>query len=98
VTVRDERSLYVIAYDIADDARRSRLAATLEDFLPRVQESVFEGRLTETLVSRLRSRILEIVNVEEDSVRIYRLCAGCEKNMENLGGVPSQGDEGFIIV
>ena len=39
--------LYLIAYDISDDARRTKLAELLEGFGQRVQRSVFECDLNE---------------------------------------------------
>jgi hypothetical protein len=36
---------YVVCYDIADDARRSRVSNCLLDFGTRVQESVFVANL-----------------------------------------------------
>ena len=97
--MRDKRDFYVIAYDIRDDGRRNKLAAALENFIPRVQYSVFEGRLTETLLNRLRDLIGEIVKTEKlDAVRIYHLCPHCLARTEAVGGNPVPEDETFVIV
>ena len=77
--------LYLISYDIPDDTRRVRIADTLKDFGRRVQYSVFEALLDDELLERLRERLRRVIDDEDDSVRIYRLCAECEKLVEILG-------------
>jgi CRISPR-associated protein Cas2 len=67
----------VVAYDVVDDRRRGRLAGRLLDFLPRVQKSVYEGELPERRLEELERAVLEWVDLDVDSVRIYRLCRGC---------------------
>lgn len=67
----------VVAYDIPEDARRTRLAKFLLGYLDRVQKSVFEGEIAEKRVEAMRAGIETIIDQAEDSVRIYHLCAGC---------------------
>jgi CRISPR-associated protein Cas2 len=77
--------LILVSYDVPDDRRRTRLAHTLKDFGKRVQYSVFECRLDEDQVARLSARMEKLVAPEEDSVRIYRLCANCDAKVEIQG-------------
>lgn len=77
--------LTVVAYDVPSDRRRVKLAHTLHDFGQRVQYSVFECHLTADELSRLRSRILKLIEPEEDQVRIYLLCAECAARLEVHG-------------
>ena len=90
--------LYVIAYDIADDVRRVKLADVLKDFGRRVQYSVFEARLDAELLERLRARVARVIDSEDDSVRIYRLCGECDKLIEILGQGGRTVDEKVYIV
>lgn len=76
---------YIISYDIPDDRRRAKLAKTLKDFGDRVQYSVFEDRLDQTLYNKMVRRIREIMESKEDRVRIYCLCGSCEANMQIYG-------------
>ena len=46
--------IYIIAYDIADNKRRLRVAKTLESWGYRIQESVFQLRL-DTAHARVRA-------------------------------------------
>lgn len=77
--------LYVIAYDIPDDARRTRIADTLKDYGRRVQYSVFEALLDPHLMRDMRNRLLARLDVEEDSVRIYTVCGDCAGRIDMLG-------------
>ena len=76
---------YLVSYDIPDNKRRTRLAKLLEDFGDRVQYSVFECILDADLLGKMMARINKTVLEEEDSVRIYALCASCEKSIKIIG-------------
>jgi CRISPR-associated protein Cas2 len=77
--------LIVVSYDVPNDRRRTRLAHTLEDFGERVQYSVFECHLDEQALQILRERVTRLLDLQEDSVRIYRLCKECDRLLEVLG-------------
>jgi CRISPR-associated protein Cas2 len=80
--------LYVIAYDISEDRRRARMAKLLEDLMPRVQRSVFEGSVPE---ARLRAVLPEAITLLEpgsDSLRVYTVCGACAGKVEAYGGPP----------
>lgn len=66
----DRPQLRLIVYDISSDRRRRKVAGILEERAARVQESVFEARLSQKQLTRLRQR-LEGVLEPEDSLRIY---------------------------
>ena len=66
--------IYLVTYDIADDRRRESVAAALAAYGARVQLSVFECELPDaTAVERLKTRILELIDIHEDQVRLYHL-------------------------
>lgn len=66
--------LVVVAYDIADDRRRNRVASELENFGQRVQYSVFECHLTQAQLKMLQGRLASLIVEAEDRVRYYTLC------------------------
>lgn len=68
--------LYVVAYDIPEDRRRTRVAKEMENWGVRVQYSLFECELDSKQAAELMSR-LTALTVEEDRVRVYRLCGSC---------------------
>jgi CRISPR-associated protein Cas2 len=83
----------VIAYDISDDRRRTRICEALKSYGQRVQYSVFECDLSKMAYVRLRARLdKEISAAEGDSVRFYFLCEGCGNRVERIGGPPPLDD------
>lgn len=64
--------LRVIAYDVGSDKRRARLAARLEAVAVRVQQSVFEARMTEGTAKRLFDEAKRIAGPGA-SVRMYTI-------------------------
>lgn len=88
----------VVSYDIVDDRRRNRLAKVLQDYGHRVQKSVFECELNETLFLKMRKRLESLINREEDSIRYYFLCNRCVHNIEVSGlGLVREDDELIIV-
>jgi CRISPR-associated protein Cas2 len=77
--------LRVIAYDIASDRRRRRIAATLEERAVRVQDSVFETRLTHRQAERLMAS-LERLAAKGDSVRLYTVPDAVLPRCREVGG------------
>ncbi|MER3426212.1 MAG: CRISPR-associated endonuclease Cas2 [Thermus sp.] len=65
------KKLYAIAYDIPDNNRRVKVANLLKSYGERVQLSVFECYLDEELLSDLKTRAQKLLNLQEDSLRIY---------------------------
>ncbi len=76
---------YVIAYDIADNARRARTAKLLESLGERVQGSVFEADLNDKVLTRLQERLKKIIDPTTDGVRFYRLCGECARAVAVVG-------------
>ncbi|MEM2091641.1 MAG: CRISPR-associated endonuclease Cas2 [Candidatus Nitrosocaldus sp.] len=60
----------IIVYDVSvekiDDVRK-----ILKQYLSWVQNSVFEGELTEGKLEELRSRIYEVIDPSNDSIIVY---------------------------
>lgn len=59
---------YVIAYDVHDDRRRSRVAKKLESYGDRVQFSVFVVDVRTARFERLRAALVRLIEPQEDSV------------------------------
>lgn len=80
----------VITYDVAthDKAGRRRLAKiarACEDYGLRVQKSVFEFKLDRKTCAELRNRLLRILKLEQDSLRIYVLDEVDQERIEHYG-------------
>jgi CRISPR-associated protein Cas2 len=69
----EEVSRYVIAYDIEDDKRRTRLAKHLQEYGVRVQFSVFIVDLRPARMLLLKSEIEQRIDSSQDSVMVCRV-------------------------
>ena len=78
-------SRYVIAYDIPDDKRRTKIARLLEGHGERVQYSIFESQLTDKQFAALWKELGAIIQPREDSLRAYRLCPVCAGWVKTVG-------------
>lgn len=77
--------LYVIAYDIKDDARRTKVSRFLEGWGRRVQLSLFECDLSHEELKLVTEKIRGFVNVKDDCCHIYRLCGECAPKRKLIG-------------
>lgn len=90
--------LYLVSYDIPDDRRRTKLAKALKDFGDRVHYSVFECLLDTLHFDKMLEKIGDLVDEKDDSVRIYTLCANCEKAVKIIGTGELTEDKDVYIV
>jgi CRISPR-associated protein Cas2 len=88
---------HVVTYDIRHPKRLRRVAKTCEDFGCRRQLSVC--RISSTDLVRLKARLQEIIDPEEDQVIFIRLCAMCAADIEALGvPTPAHDAQDVVIV
>ena len=88
---------YVIAYDIPDDKRRTKVHKILLGHGKWTQYSLFECFLTRKQLLLLRSKLEEHLVAKEDSVRFYPLCANCVSKVETVGGPPPADTVLFVV-
>ncbi len=89
---------YVICYDIADDHRRGRLAQTLLDFGPRIQESVFVANLDDELRDVMIGRVKNAFDSIDDRIHIFALCSSCANRTLAMGQAEVVRDEEFYVI
>ncbi|MGM0126150.1 CRISPR-associated endonuclease cas2 [Enterococcus sp. AZ194] len=82
--------LILITYDVAtsseNGARRLRkVAKKCQDYGQRVQNSVFECIVDATELVKLRKELVELIDKEKDSLRIYRLGNNYKTKVEHIG-------------
>ncbi|NJN68135.1 MAG: CRISPR-associated endonuclease Cas2 [Chloroflexaceae bacterium] len=78
--------LYVVAYDISVDKRRTKVHNTLCGYGSWTQYSLFECWLTRRELVELRAKLAKHFDEQVDSVRFYPLCGGCQKKVITVGG------------
>ena len=80
----------VIAYDVstsdlAGTRRLKRVAKVCEAFGQRVQNSVFECTIDQMQLEQFVHRIEQVMDLAQDSLRIYRLPPIREQSLQVLG-------------
>ena len=90
-------TLYVIAYDIPNDKRRTKIHKMLCGFGEWTQFSLFECFLDAKELVRLRAKLHDLVNPQQDSIRVYPLCAGCKDSVETIGSQAPEQKITFIV-
>lgn len=95
--------LILITYDVAtkDIAGRRRLrrvARLCQDYGQRVQYSVFECQVDPAQWARLRARLINEIDEQEDSLRFYRLGANWRSRIEHAGTKASYDPDGPLVL
>lgn len=62
----------IVVYDV-DQARVGKVCQFLRRFLHWVQNSAFEGFLTESQLERVKEGLKDLIDKEYDSIYIYKL-------------------------
>ena len=83
----------LIAYDVSTETaegrrRLRRVAKACEANCQRVQKSVFECVVNSMEMELMMHRLLSIISLEEDSLRVYRLREPYERHVQVLGKRP----------
>lgn len=88
----------VVAYDISDDKRRTRLHKRLCDYGTPVQYSVFECLLPREKISEMKTVVRKTIRPRLDHVRYYEICAGCRKKIEVTGRKEITHEKDVLVV
>ncbi|GFR37851.1 CRISPR-associated endoribonuclease Cas2 [Insulibacter thermoxylanivorax] len=94
--------LVLITYDVQtsspDGARRlRRVAKVCQNYGQRVQHSVFECIVDAAQLTKLKLELMELIDHEKDSLRIYRLGNKYRNKVEHIGAKPALDLEGTLI-
>jgi len=88
----------IVAYDIADPKRLTRVAKIVSDYGVRVQKSIFEVTVTDRIFAEMKRRVEGVIVPEKDGVKYFPLCEKCAGTVEIIGqGVYTDPDEEFYI-
>ena len=93
----NQTTCYVIAYDIPDDKRRTKVHKILLGYGKWTQYSLFECFLSRKELVLLRSKLTDHLLANEDSVRFYPLCANCVSKVETVGDPPPAETVLFLV-
>ena len=95
--------LVLVTYDVSTTTQEGRarlraVASACLDYGQRVQNSVFECNVNMEQWTRLRLRLLGLIELKEDSLRFYLLGTNWRRRVEHHGTKPSRDLEGPLIV
>ena len=92
-----QNMFYVIAYDIPDDRRRTKIHKILSGFGTWTQYSLFECFLSKKELVQLKAKLAKHLEETQDSVRFYPLCVNCVEKVETVGSSPPNEDILYIV-
>ena len=83
----------LVTYDVADTEgagalRLRRVAQICERYGQRVQNSVFECRLSPTRLARIEGELQDVIDNRRDSVLVYQFAGPIEASRRRLGRGP----------
>jgi CRISPR-associated protein Cas2 len=93
----------VVCYDVNTEAREGRrrlrrVAKACESRGQRVQKSVFECVLDRAEFEALERQLLDIIDVEHDSLRLYRLAEGVSDPVKQHGSFRALDFDGPLVL
>ncbi|MBL8150399.1 MAG: CRISPR-associated endonuclease Cas2 [Blastocatellia bacterium] len=82
--------LILVTYDVSTETetgkkRLRKVAKVCTNYGQRVQKSVFECRVTQAQKEELERKLLAIIEVTEDNLRLYRLVEPIDKYVKEYG-------------
>jgi CRISPR-associated protein Cas2 len=94
--------MVLVAYDVKTESnagrkRLRRVAEVCERRGQRVQNSIFECLVEPAQWTELRHRLLEEIDLQEDSLRFYFLGSNWKRRVEHVGAKPGYDPEGTLI-
>ena len=85
--------MVLVTYDVstmtkAGEARLRKVAKACRDYGQRAQFSVFEIEVNPAQWVALRQRLCDLIDPEQDSLRIYFLGSNWQNKVEHIGAKP----------
>lgn len=89
--------LYVVAYDISDDKRRTKVHKILKGFGKWTEFSLFECFLTKKELLQMHAKLEKYLDSATDRVRIYTICDACLPKIETVGIPEAKEETSYLI-
>ncbi|MCD6478644.1 MAG: CRISPR-associated endonuclease Cas2 [Candidatus Diapherotrites archaeon] len=74
----------LIVYDV-NVKRVAKVCHFFRQYLNWIQNSVFEGDLTESELMKIKTKLVKLLNLDEDSVIVYKVRSKKEIKREQIG-------------
>ena len=88
----------IVAYDMENNKKRTKLMKKLKNYLNHIQGSVFEGYLSPPLIDKMIKEIKPFIEKENDSLRIWKIPESSVKDVYVLGLPEISKNETFKII
>jgi CRISPR-associated protein Cas2 len=92
-----QRQLHVFCYDVRADSVRRRVSDALEEVAVRVQDSVFEARMTQAAAERIGRQVGAMLQ-KGDSLRMYVVPPGMVPACRQWGRGPAIEESDFHLL
>jgi CRISPR-associated protein Cas2 len=89
---------WIVAYDISDPKRLRKVARACEDYGYRKQLSVFLVRVSATDFIKLRTRLYDIIDLDEDQVLFFPITDACLRQVEAIGRPTDAHDKNDVVM
>ncbi len=90
------RTLYLVAYDVTDQGRLSRVRHFLKGYSTGGQKSVFECFLTESELRAVAGELKSIIDEEEDRIHIFTMDGRSKTHTLGMGVQPADPEFFYI--
>jgi CRISPR-associated protein Cas2 len=93
----------LITYDInvtsiKGQSRLRKVAKICVNYGQRVQNSVFECKLSEAELLKVKKQLLDVIDINADSLRFYRLGDNYDKKVQHIGKKESYKFDDTMII
>ena len=78
--------------------RLRKVAKECQNYGQRVQNSVFELNIYPSDLVKIKSQLKKVIDLEEDSIRIYNLGKNWERRVESLGKDETYNPEKDLLI
>lgn len=92
------RRMWVVSYDISDNARRLRVADYLLGWGERVLESVFECVWRADQMPGVQQHLQALIDPASDRLWLVPVCHRCREAAQVNGQRRRSGDAGYYVV
>lgn len=93
----------LVTYDInvtsmTGQSRLRKVSKICVNYGQRVQNSVFECKVTESELLKLKKQLMDVINHETDSLRFYRLGDNYDKKVQHIGAKETYKIDAPLII
>ena len=75
----------IVAYDIRNPRRLTKVANIIGDYGERIQYSVFEMEISQECFAQLVKRVADVLDKDVDGVKYFEICERCLAAIVRLG-------------